>query len=114
MVYSSERSHQSIILCSTFSFDTPYLSLETFIIFVLFESSRGTIGKRVLAEKALPATPSIISFRYILYLVRLTISLAKKWGINSFSKNSASSAPTLKETIVPTFPKTASLTSSSI
>ncbi len=92
----------------------PNLSRDTLITLSAYDSSGFENGGKVMAEKALDAMPSIINLIAILYFPKLTKSSGKKDGVNSFSINSASAAPTLKLTRVPALPKTASLTISSI
>jgi len=71
-------------------------------------------GAIPVAEKADEVTPSIMSFRYIWKRPIFVKSSGRKVGLNSFSKDSASSAPTRYAIIVPTLPKIASCTISVI
>ena len=82
-----------------------YLSLDTRIIFSAFISvSRKLSGGKVVAEKAFPAMPSIMSLKYMWYLGKLQKSSSAKVSI-SFTGHSASCAPNLKLPVVPQFPK---------
>jgi hypothetical protein len=105
--------HLAIFL-STMSRRVPYRSREIRMMFpTLFPASLPPNGSKLTAENGSPASPSIINFTYISYLARLRRSRSEKTGAKTFRSRSVSRGPTRKETKVPTFPNTASCTSSS-
>ena len=97
-----------VILSSISSRLLPYLSLDTLITLSSLPVFCAS-GCRVTPLNGWDDTPLIMSFKYIWYLVRFTMSLGVKVGSNSLSSASASVAPMRNKIMVPTFPKTASL-----
>jgi len=112
--FSLPPERRSFITSSTKVRELAYVARDASITSSRQETFDSAIGGRVVAEKGFEPIPSIMSRRYTCANPKFTMSSAVKAGANSRSNISASKEPTRNTIIVPTLPKTALRTSSSI
>ena len=103
------RPRRASISISTYSFLRPYILREYSRTIFATSSFLYVISQRVLRSNGRLDALSILSLQYVVKFAIPMISCCERTGAYSFSRYSASSAPTLKDMIVPAFPKTASL-----